>query len=91
MRADETDPGRTLPPDNHVHTHWSWDTAETVTMRAACARAVALGLPAIAFTEHLDFTVWTEDDRAHAEGLTHRHAAQQLPIDIEGYDAELAE
>jgi histidinol-phosphatase (PHP family) len=91
MRADHTEPGRTLPPDNHVHTHWSWDTAETVTMRAACEQAVAMGLPAIAFTEHLDFTVWTEDDRAHAEGITHRHHAQQLPIDIEGYAAEIAE
>jgi histidinol-phosphatase (PHP family) len=91
MRYDETARGRSLPPDNHVHTHWSWDTAETVSMRAACERAVALGLPAIAFTEHLDFTVWTEDDRAHSEGLTHRLHAQQLPIDVEGYAAELAE
>jgi histidinol-phosphatase (PHP family) len=91
MRADERAPARTLPPDNHVHTHWSWDTAETVTMRAACERAAAVGLPAIAFTEHLDFTVWTEDDRAHAEGLSHRHSAQQMPIDVEGYAAELAE
>jgi histidinol-phosphatase (PHP family) len=91
MRADPSGSGRTLPPDNHVHTHWSWDTAETVTMRKACERAVALGLPAVAFTEHLDFTVWTEDDRASAEGLTHRHPAHQLPIDAEGYAAELAE
>ncbi|GAA0939428.1 PHP domain-containing protein [Nonomuraea longicatena] len=28
-------------------------------MEGACARAVALGLPAIAFTEHVDHTVWT--------------------------------
>jgi histidinol-phosphatase (PHP family) len=91
MPANQRDEGRALPPDNHVHTHWSWDTAASVTMRAACERAVAVGLPAIAFTEHLDFTVWTEDDRAHAEGLTHRHSAQQLPIDVEGYAAELAE
>ncbi|MCV2491140.1 PHP domain-containing protein [Geodermatophilus sp. YIM 151500] len=79
------------PPDNHVHTRWSWDTAATSTMRGACERAVALGLPAIAFTEHLDFTVWTEDDRAHTEGLTERRHAQQMPIDVEGYAAELAE
>ena len=81
----------TLPPDNHVHTHWSWDTAEAATMRRACERAIAVGLPAIAFTEHLDFTVWTEDDRAHGEGLTSRLHAQQLPIDTDGYAAELAE
>ena len=91
MRTHPSSSGRTPPPDNHVHTHWSWDTADTVTMRAACERAVAMGLPAIAFTEHLDFTVWTEDDRAAAEGLTHRHPAHQTPIDAEGYAAELAE
>jgi histidinol-phosphatase (PHP family) len=28
-------------------------------MEGSCARAVELGLPAIAFTEHLDHTVWT--------------------------------
>lgn len=28
-------------------------------MERSCAQAVALGLPAIAFTEHLDHTVWT--------------------------------
>jgi histidinol-phosphatase (PHP family) len=28
-------------------------------MECSCARAVDLGLPAIAFTEHLDHTVWT--------------------------------
>lgn len=89
MRAEER--SGTLPPDNHVHTHWSWDTGEPATMRRACERAIALGLPAIAFTEHLDFTVWTEDDRAHGEGLTSRLHAQQLPIDTDGYAAELAE
>jgi histidinol-phosphatase (PHP family) len=30
-------------------------------MERSCARAVELGLPAIAFTEHLDRTVWTVD------------------------------
>jgi histidinol-phosphatase (PHP family) len=46
-----------LPPDNHVHSEWSWDTA-VGDMEGSCARAVELGLPAIAFTEHLDHTVW---------------------------------
>jgi histidinol-phosphatase (PHP family) len=79
------------PADNHVHTHWSWDTADSSTMARACERAVAEGLPAIAFTEHLDFTVWTEEDPATAYGLIDRHPAHQLPIDVEGYFAELAE
>ena len=79
------------PPDNHVHTRWSWDTSDASTMVRACERAVARGLPAIAFTEHLDFTTWTPEDRATAEGLVDRHASRHLPIDVEGYFAELEE
>jgi len=30
-------------------------------MEGSCARALELGLPAIAFTEHLDHTVWRID------------------------------
>jgi histidinol-phosphatase (PHP family) len=45
------------PPDDHVHSEWSWDTA-VGDMEQSCVRAVELGLPAIAFTEHLDHTVW---------------------------------
>jgi histidinol-phosphatase (PHP family) len=82
---------QTPPPDNHVHTGWSWDTASTSTMARACERAVALGLPAIAFTEHLDFTVWDPDDRATDEGLVERHASRHAEIDVEGYFAELTE
>jgi len=59
-----------LPPDCHVHTEWSWD-AQLGSMEHSCAEAVRLGLPAIAFTEHLDHTVWT----AGPEGLA------QLPGD----------
>jgi histidinol-phosphatase (PHP family) len=84
-------PAAPLPPDNHVHTHHSWDTQQSSTMARACERAVAEGLPAIAFTEHLDFTVWLEEDRATADGLVDRHPAQQTPIDVEAYAAELAE
>lgn len=79
------------PADNHVHTHWSWDTADASTMRRACERAIAQGIPAIAFTEHLDFTVWQAEDLATERGLTDRYPAHQLPIDVEGYFAELAE
>ena len=78
------------PPDNHVHSEWSWDTGPQASMLRACEEAVAQGLPAIAFTEHLDFTVWLEDDRAAAEGLLGRHG-QQAPIDVEGYAASIAE
>jgi histidinol-phosphatase (PHP family) len=36
-----------------VHSEWSWDAA-VGDMERTCARAVAIGLPALAFTEHLD-------------------------------------
>lgn len=50
----------TLPADSHVHSEWSWDTggpesAATGRMRATCAHAIRIGLPALTFTEHLDF------------------------------------
>src|SRR6266446_5733836 len=46
-----------LPGDSHVHTEWSWD-APNGSMERTCARAVAMGLPAVAFTEHADYTPW---------------------------------
>jgi histidinol-phosphatase (PHP family) len=49
------------PADSHVHTEWSWD-APHGSMQRSCERAVELGLPGIAFTEHLDHTVWTPVD-----------------------------
>jgi histidinol-phosphatase (PHP family) len=79
------------PPDNHVHSGWSWDTPKSSTMVKACERAVALGLPAVAFTEHLDFTDWLANDQATVDGLLGRNPAHQLPIDVEGYFAELTE
>jgi histidinol-phosphatase (PHP family) len=58
-----------LPPDLHVHTEWSWD-APHGDMERSCARALELGLPAIAFTEHADWA------------LVHQG---QHPVDIVGY------
>ena len=49
-------------PDRHVHTQWSWDATHG-DMLATCRRAAELGLPAIALTEHADFTPF-----AHARG-----------------------
>ena len=40
--------------DNHVHTEWSWDAPRRA-MEESCRRAVELGLPSIAFTEHADW------------------------------------
>jgi histidinol-phosphatase (PHP family) len=74
-----------LPPDNHVHSEFSWDTGPRASLLRACERAVDLGLPAIAFTEHLDFTVWDAADRATARGLRARHPAHHQPIDVDLY------
>ncbi|WP_250002835.1 PHP domain-containing protein [Actinoplanes sp. M2I2] len=49
-----------LPADSHVHSEWSWDTW-VGDMEGTCARAVEIGLPAVAFTEHVDHVVWTAD------------------------------
>ncbi|MEU4520162.1 PHP domain-containing protein [Amycolatopsis sp. NPDC024027] len=46
-----------LPTDGHVHTEWSWDTI-TGSMIGSCERALELGLPSVAFTEHADLTPW---------------------------------
>lgn len=79
-----------LPTDSHVHTEWSWD-APNGDMVATCARAVELGLPAIAFTEHVDHTVW----RVAMDGLEPDHLLVRLsdeggsltppPFDASGY------
>ena len=50
-----------LPADGHVHSEWSWD-APSGSMERTCARAVAIGLPAVAFTDHADYTPWKVPD-----------------------------
>lgn len=77
-----------LPGDDHCHSEWSWD-AHAGSMLGSCARAVALGLPSIAFTEHIDATRWElpDDDRASfpAAGC-HDHAGYRPPpLDVAGY------
>src|SRR5215472_17307343 len=80
-----------LPPDGHVPTEWSWDAADG-SMEQSCARAVELGLPSIAFTEHADFTRWVID-RQVAARMRSRHRAgigpdgrfSPPPMDTAGY------
>ena len=52
-----------------MHTEWSWDAARG-SMEQSCRRALEIGLPAIAFTEHADWA------------LVHKG---QHPVDIHGY------
>lgn len=52
-----------LTGDGHVHSEWSWDTggphsAAAGGMEATCRRAMQIGLPALAFTDHLERTGW---------------------------------
>lgn len=79
-----------LPTDNHVHSRWSWDTAGSSSMELACARAVELGLPGLAFTEHVDFTDWQADDAGSHRGHTVGARPQVQPFDVAGYSADLA-
>ncbi len=74
-----------LPADSHVHSEWSWDT-DLGAMDATCARAVALGLPAVAFTEHVDFTPFRAGDLAEKFGhLVTDGILTASELDVEGY------
>ena len=60
-------------PDLHVHTEWSYD-GPNGSMERSCERALEIGLPAIAFTDHADFVKVQPD---------------QYCVDIVGYLAEV--
>jgi histidinol-phosphatase (PHP family) len=80
----------TLPADSHVHSEWSWDAPDG-SMEQTCARAVAIGLPAVAFTEHADYTTWTDitdelDADRHLKSLLRPDRSLTPPIvDLDGY------
>ena len=79
-----------LPPDNHVHTEFSWDASDG-SMHASCVRAMELGLPSIAFTEHVDMAAWaihderTASDPRIAAGLDEHTCFHAPPLDVGGY------
>lgn len=79
-----------LPPDNHVHSEWSWDTHAT-SMWAACVRAVEIGLPAVAFTEHVDFRRWGPDDGRGDLQVSRGYRTGVTTFDVEGYLASVEE
>jgi histidinol-phosphatase (PHP family) len=82
-----------LPADGHVHTEWSWDAAAG-SMERSCARAVELGLPAVAFTEHADWACWPVIEE---ELRGHEHLAPFVTdgvlttpaLDVNGYVASV--
>lgn len=85
---------RALPADDHVHSEWSWD-AFAGSMVATCARAVELGLPSIAFTEHADFSEWVVPPGVELPepwlALVHDGILVPPPLDVAGYLATLDE
>ena len=80
-----------LPADNHVHSQWSYDTGEHASMLATCAKAVGLGLPSVAFTEHVDASRAEPGDGLEARDLAWKPWHQLQPLDVEGYLASIAE
>jgi histidinol-phosphatase (PHP family) len=85
-----------LPVDSHVHTEWSWD-ALAGSMDRTCARAVELGLPGVAFTEHVDLTRWDATGAGAAFyarlGVAVDEDGSVTPpvFDAEGYSASVAD
>jgi histidinol-phosphatase (PHP family) len=84
-----------LPADNHVHSEFSWDTGVNASMEETCRRAVEIGLPSVAFTEHVDFTEWGDHDHPPAASAAVDAPAQIVErnrvhaVDIDGYLASV--
>lgn len=60
-------------------------------MAGACQRAVDLGLPAVAFTEHLDFTDYATGDAIAGTGVQPGWWQAIRPLDVSGYLASIDE
>lgn len=58
-------------------------------MVRSCEQALAAGLPGVAFTDHLDFTTWTDGDQIAAENLDPRRYRRMHVLDVAGYLAAL--
>jgi len=83
----------TLPADAHVHSEWSWDAgsdpASAGTMQRICARAMQIGLPAVAFTEHLDFEqAWVVTDPADVGTTAQRYVREDGRVRLPPFDAD---
>jgi histidinol-phosphatase (PHP family) len=83
--------GSVLPVDNHVHTEWSYDTPADASMVRSCEQAVAIGLPAIAFTEHLEFNAGGDGDAIGSVTTDARWWSRIKPLDVTGYLAAVEE
>ena len=92
MTLDQALPGPSvLPADDHVHSQFSYDTGADASMLAACQRALALGLPSIAFTEHVELVEPTVGDALQVRGITAAYGERVRPLDVQGYLASIEE
>jgi histidinol-phosphatase (PHP family) len=89
--AGDGDTRWVLPADCHVHSQWSYDTFGHASMVAACQRALEAGVPAVAFTEHLDFTDYGPGDAIAATGVKPGWWDIIRPLDVTGYLASIEE
>jgi histidinol-phosphatase (PHP family) len=78
-----------LPADDHVHSEWSYDTGVDASMFETCREAVRLGLPAVAFTEHLDHLSAVPGDLAWDRRLVLDYPDYTAALDVDGYLASL--
>lgn len=60
-------------------------------MVRACQEATAIGLPGVAFTEHVDFTEWGAADEPVNDVPEARAKGGIQPLDVEGYLASIEE
>lgn len=88
-----------LTGDGHVHTEWSWDVGlgdphgtAAGRMESMCRRALQIGLPAVAFTEHLDLAGWAiepEDLLERLRPLVDDGVLTPPLLDVDGYLASI--
>jgi len=60
-------------------------------MVRACERALEVGLPAVAFTEHVDFIQWGPSDNPMNDVSEARAPGSIQPLDVEAYVAAITE
>lgn len=60
-------------------------------MIRACEQAEQIGLPAVAFTEHVDFIQWGAQDKPMNDVPEARAPGSIQPLDVEGYLASILE
>jgi histidinol-phosphatase (PHP family) len=80
-----------VPADDHVHSEFSYDTGPSASMRAACERALALGIPSISFTEHLEFTQALPGDAIDTAQISSAYGGRRSSLDVDGYLAAIEE